>query len=140
MNCNLDCFNCSFSDCINDELTEFDVLDSSKLDSDVLIERYSSGRSSQTVGLSCLYYLNNREARILYARRYYESHRSERIDYQRSRYARNRDELIQYQMHRYYLNREKLKEYQREYYKKNREVIMERQRERRLRKKLEHVF
>lgn len=70
MVCNMDCFNCKFSDCINDELEP------------------APEKRDRIPGS---YYDRNRDERIAYQKKYNEEHKEEQKKYQMEYYKRHSD-------------------------------------------------
>ena len=155
MSCSMNCFECKFKDCINDEAPTLEEREEQR---DLDIEHSQDGN----VPRSTKYYRNNkdrcREHKRKYVsknkekvyernRKYREEHMEEILAYNKSYYERNRDKFLEYQKSKYtphprevintpqaeaHRNRNK------EFYNRNKEEINRKRREKyRLRKEQE---
>lgn len=120
MECDGNCFECGFPDCVNDApgadpfSEEFDLL--------ILRERaYGSGKEMKPKKTVNVWYEQNREVISEKRKAYYRKNRERIIERQKKRYYENRDKLIAYQKVRYRENREKLIAYQKLRYQSKKE-------------------
>lgn len=139
MVCNRDCFNCPYDDCIVDEMTEADLLESIELDRS-LFSQTKRRRKPATNQNGCsqaelekrrayarAYYHKNRHKLNERQKAYYEAHRDEILAKHKAHYQENRDEIIArrkaYLKEYYKINRERISAKKKEYYLKNRSKI-----------------
>ncbi|MBQ9937090.1 MAG: hypothetical protein IJO86_02035 [Oscillospiraceae bacterium] len=148
--CDFDCFNCKYSDCINDRLEYDDYLAVEKIDKLIIDKRENAGRRKMSKlamerkkayhtenpldkkAYARAYYdlnrerykkyrLENKERKSAYDRNYFEKN-SEKINERNKIYGlKNKQHLREAQKRWREKNREKLRAYQREYYKKRKE-------------------
>lgn len=107
MICNMDCFNCIYDDCINDEPATLEERENSKTFNRELVgvidmTRYIRNRPDKEIYVKA----RNREyeqkrkgspQRRMSKKRYYESHKEQRILYQKSYYYEHREEILERQ-------------------------------------------
>ena len=137
--CNMDCLNCIYDDCINDEdmtleerkySAEYESSLKKELEPHIIPElgmtRYIHNRPDKEA------YVKARNAeyeakrkgrpdRVACKQRQYQRHREEKLAYQKDYYNRNSDEKRAYQKSYYEANREEINARRREAYRRRKE-------------------
>lgn len=90
--CNKDCFNCTYADCVNDEMDHEDYREAADRDRELLITPKKRKRAAYFK----VYYKKNREKIAAHQKVYYEEKREKRIAYQKAYYKANRDAYNKY--------------------------------------------
>lgn len=98
--CNHDCFNCKFEDCICDDMTPDDYVESNARDISLQTPQQKAEHDWRKA-----YNAKHREKIAAYKRAYYESHMEWYADYRKAYYAENRDRLLAYQKEYYRKNK-----------------------------------
>lgn len=91
MECNRDCFNCKYPDCICDDLDVMDYDESAKRDKEISREITNNE-----------YYLKNREKRLAYQKEYYQNNKEKCVMRNKAWRKNNADKVKEYK-HKYYL-------------------------------------
>lgn len=79
MECNHDCFNCAFGDCVNDEITETEAQEIESREKPK--RKHGDSRSyyirnrEKILAKKKVYYQNNKEKIKAYKHKYYETHK-----------------------------------------------------------------
>ena len=90
--CNHDCFNCPYPDCVVDEMTEAELLESSKRDAEL---RIAGKKTPQAVlDASRRWREANKERFKESQRRYRERNKEKLLAYKREYYRKNRDVIL----------------------------------------------
>lgn len=111
MSCNMDCFNCTYADCINDRLTEAEVLESICEDRKITAEHSCEGSYRKQ------YYWKNVEKCRKQSRETYERRKDAKLEKSREYYHNNKarclelnkrwraehEELVRQRQHEYYI-------------------------------------
>ena len=150
--CSMDCFNCKFSDCINDG---FSSIEERKQSTNIDIQHIQGGYIPQ----STKYYREHtdrcREYQLKYIeknkdkvyarnRKYQKEHREEILEYKRAYYENNRDKILEYRKGKYKPHprtvidtpqAEANRQSSRDYYNRNKEEINRKRREKRRKRK-----
>ena len=149
--CDLNCFDCKFSDCINDRLEHADFELSQSIDKNI-IEQRENKKSRKLSPLAKKrkeeYRTEDRNNARAYARAYYDLNRSRLIKYRlqnrerksaydRDYFEKNREKITEKNKIYGLKNKEHLRVRQKEWREKNRDKIREYQRQYYLRKKNE---
>lgn len=89
MTCNRDCFNCTFPDCVVDDISAEERRSARQLDAVALLDdiKYREGKRSLR------YYYAHREERLAYKKAWRESRREEIRDYYKAYYQKHREEI-----------------------------------------------
>ena len=82
MICNRDCFNCKYSDCVNDDLSKSDYLEQQERDFDFGLRHHSSEKEKEKARQ---YYWEHREQKLVKNREYYNTHKEKFKEYDRIR-------------------------------------------------------
>lgn len=122
--CNMDCFNCPYPDCINDEMTAEDYQEALQRDRVTL----NSKEKLKLNEKKRAYYADNRERRLAWQRDYYQANRDHIRAMRKAHYYANRAEELTKRKAYEEKNREKLQAWRREYYQENRERLVAYQR------------
>ena len=83
--CDLDCFNCKYPDCINDEFDYRDIVESRQMERDFLFPK--SKTQEKNAEYSKKYRSKNIDKLTSYEREYYRVHREEKLAKGRERWA-----------------------------------------------------
>lgn len=105
--CNMDCFNCLFGDCINDEITDEEVV------------------SDKQAGVS--YYSANKYRILKRAKEYRENNLEKVKSQERACYQRHKEEYrakkVEANRNRYWDNPEEARRKKREYYRRKKQAV-----------------
>lgn len=154
MVCNRDCFNCPYDDCVVDEMTEADLLESIELDRSLFTQTkrrrkpatnqngYSQAELEKRRAYARAYYHKNRHKFAERQKAYYAAHRDEILAKHKAYYQENRDEILvknkAYLKEYYKANRERLSAKKKEYYLKNHSKIRAQQKSYREKRREQH--
>lgn len=128
MVCNLDCFNCKHSDCINSKIELSEYRKSESIDKNIISERgQKSNRKLSKLAIEKRkeYRENNPENELSYARAYYTVNRERYKKYR----LQNKDRKRAYDKDYREKNKDRITEQKRIYGEKNKERLRERQKE-----------
>jgi len=95
-NCNLDCFNCKYADCIAERVQPINLQPYLGIN-DSYYHYYYLEHKEAIQERSRMYYLEHKEAIQERSRMYYIEHRAQRLEYQKNRYLANKEKLQEYQ-------------------------------------------
>lgn len=136
--CNMDCFNCQYSDCIKEHLTIDEYALSKELDRDIVREITPTDvvRDRER---KLKWYHKNKESESVKRTKYREENREKLREINRQYYAEHKEEVNQRNLANYYTNHEenkkKAREAKRARYQENKELHRQKQREYRQRVK-----
>ena len=119
MQCNRDCFNCIFEDCIVNELLPEDLKEINQRDREIRFINKDNKRKK----------IAERQ------RKYHEEHREEINERQRKHRAEHKEEIAEYRRKYYAEHKEAINESQRKYYAAHKDELNERRRKNYQRKK-----
>lgn len=110
MSCNRECFNCSYADCIKDDMSSSERIDSKIRDDEVVAgealtykKQYYWQNHEKSKKWSRESYYRNKENIQKKNREYYHSHKERARELNR-RWQEEHRELIRERSHQYYLN------------------------------------
>lgn len=89
--CNRDCFNCTFADCIEDELSEEDYRELRAIDKNIL---KTSGKAQDKKQRKHEWYMANRTRILARQKLWYEAHRTSVAVRQRAYYEAHREAAL----------------------------------------------
>lgn len=137
--CDMNCFNCRYEDCINDEDMSLEERQYSR-EYELSLKR--ENKITDTPKLGMQRYIHNRpdreayikarnaeyEAkrkgrpdRVEYKKRQYQRHREEKLAYQKKYYENNKEEILARQKANYQANKEEINKKRREEYRRRKE-------------------
>lgn len=116
--CNRDCLNCVYADCIREGMDHQDYTDSRKLDRDFVSPR--SAKQEARSAREKARYQENREAVIAQKKAYYQKNREAVLAKHQVYRSENKESIAAYKRHYYRENREKWNAYLWEYRRKKR--------------------
>ena len=93
MNCNHDCFNCPYPDCIEDEITDEEVELSEMRDGKVAEIIKALPKVEQKKIRDREYYLRNREKRLAYQKKYNKTNKKRIAEHRRQTFLERREEI-----------------------------------------------
>ena len=137
--CNMDCLNCIYDDCINDEDM---TLEERKFSAEYENSIKKETQQQIIPELGMTRYIHNRpdkEAYIKARNAEYEAKRkgrADRVECKKRQYQRHREEKLAYQKDYYEKYKDEKKVYQKLYYEAHKEEINRKRREKRKEKKL----
>lgn len=96
--CNHNCFECEYSDCINDDYTKEDFDRQNEFEFDECSKKHSNEKDKQS---SRNYYWNNREKCLEKNKKYYQTHKEKFKEYDRIR--KKTHPISKEKRHEYYI-------------------------------------
>ena len=93
MCCDFDCFNCKFSDCVNDELQYEDYKQSDKFTKAAELDRLDNKQLNRKIRRKA-YYEKNKDEISAYRKAYYEKNKDKVIAHNKAWKKANKDKVI----------------------------------------------
>lgn len=134
--CNLDCFNCTYKDCINSSLSLSDYSFSRNLDNDIkrdnTLKDLGVGSRKNRKPYTDKYYRTHKKEQLKRCKEYRDNNPEKRKETTKAYREKNRDLINEKARKSYYDNLEEQRMKKRLYYQQHKEEINRKRRERRL--------
>lgn len=135
-NCDMNCLECKYEDCLRDSMTLEEYAFSRQLDKDNLKEQtvvdYGVGSRQNRKPYDVKYFNTHREAHLVRCETYRKTHPEERRQTSKKYYEKNKEKIRDKQREFYQENIEEQRLKKRLYYQQNKDKINARRKERRL--------
>lgn len=117
MSCDHNCFNCMYSDCISNNVSDDEMVDSKSRDVSAILsdadisrkKKYYYEHHEHSKRYAREYYHRNKAKQNAKSREYYHKHKDKFKEYNK-RWKEEHKELVKQRQHQYYLNWKRKKE------------------------------